>query len=72
MSFVVRDYELNRDHIELGIILGKGQFGDVHKGTVTTKEGSSIPVAIKTCKTDADVTTTEKFLEEACTFLLIR
>ncbi|KAL1501947.1 hypothetical protein ABEB36_007171 [Hypothenemus hampei] len=61
----VRDYELNRDHIELGIILGKGQFGDVHKGTVTTKEGTTIPVAIKTCKSDADASTTEKFLEEA-------
>ncbi|CAH1126716.1 unnamed protein product [Ceutorhynchus assimilis] len=61
----VRDYELNRDHIELGIILGKGQFGDVHKGTVMTKEGSIVPVAIKTCKEDADVSTTEKFLEEA-------
>ncbi|XP_066248998.1 focal adhesion kinase 1 isoform X2 [Euwallacea similis] len=61
----VRDYELNRDHIELGIILGKGQFGDVHKGTVTTKEGNVLPVAIKTCKSDADASTTEKFLEEA-------
>ncbi|XP_019755170.2 focal adhesion kinase 1 [Dendroctonus ponderosae] len=61
----VRDYELNRDHIELGIILGKGQFGDVHKGTVMTKEGTTIPVAIKTCKSDADASTTDKFLEEA-------
>ncbi|XP_050308290.1 focal adhesion kinase 1 isoform X2 [Anthonomus grandis grandis] len=63
----VRDYELNRNHIELGIILGKGQFGDVHKGTVMTKEGTIIPVAIKTCKGDADTSTTEKFLEEAYT-----
>ncbi|XP_066151592.1 focal adhesion kinase 1 isoform X2 [Euwallacea fornicatus] len=61
----VRDYELNRGHIELGIILGKGQFGDVHKGTVTTKEGNVLPVAIKTCKSDADASTTDKFLEEA-------
>lgn len=59
----VKDYELDRNQIELGEILGEGQFGDVHKGLVRTKDGHSVPVAVKTCKGDAD--TTEKFLEEA-------
>lgn len=64
--FVARNYELNRSQIELTDVLGEGQFGDVHKGTLKNKDGSLIPVAVKTCKGDADVATTEKFLEEAC------
>lgn len=28
--------------------------------------GNGVAVAIKTCKTDADMATTDKFLEEAC------
>lgn len=28
--------------------------------------GNAVAVAIKTCKTDADMATTDKFLEEAC------
>lgn len=63
---LARNYELDRDQIELGDILGEGQFGDVHKGTYRTKNGTLIPVAVKTCKGDADLATTEKFLEEAC------
>lgn len=55
-----------RNQIELGDILGEGQFGDVHKGTYKSRDGTIIPVAVKTCKTDADLATTEKFLEEAC------
>ncbi|CAH1111206.1 unnamed protein product [Psylliodes chrysocephalus] len=61
----VKNYELNRNQIELQEILGEGQFGDVHKGIVKTKENLLIPVAVKTCKGDADLATTEKFLEEA-------
>lgn len=64
--FPARSYELVRNQIELGDILGEGQFGDVHKGTYRTKDGALIPVAVKTCKGDADLATTEKFLEEAC------
>lgn len=63
-----RNYELVRNQIELGDILGEGQFGDVHKGTYKTRDGTIIPVAVKTCKTDADLATTEKFLEEACKY----
>ncbi|CAG9813532.1 unnamed protein product [Phaedon cochleariae] len=60
-----RNYEVIRSQIELHEILGEGQFGDVHKGTVKVKDGVQIPVAVKTCKGDADAATTEKFLEEA-------
>ncbi|PSN57364.1 hypothetical protein C0J52_02892 [Blattella germanica] len=60
-----RDYELVRNQVELGEIIGEGQFGDVHKGTFKGRDNQSIPVAVKTCKADADLATAEKFLEEA-------
>ncbi|KAJ1519539.1 hypothetical protein ONE63_004819 [Megalurothrips usitatus] len=61
-----RDYELVRNQVELSEIIGEGQFGDVHKGNYrSTKDGHIVPVAIKTCKPDADLATAEKFLEEA-------
>ncbi|XP_031358056.1 focal adhesion kinase 1-like isoform X3 [Photinus pyralis] len=60
-----KNYELIRKQIELGDILGEGQFGDVHKGTYKAKDDALVPVAVKTCKGDADLPTTEKFLEEA-------
>ncbi|KAL0277427.1 UNVERIFIED_CONTAM: hypothetical protein PYX00_004716 [Menopon gallinae] len=60
-----RDYELDRSQIELLEIIGEGQFGDVHKGNYTDRDGTVIPVAVKTCKPDSDVSTGEKFLEEA-------
>jgi len=55
----------------LGEIIGEGQFGDVHKGvchmrSIKNKPGNAVAVAIKTCKPDADMATTDKFLEEAC------
>lgn len=64
--FSARDYELDRSQIELLEIIGEGQFGDVHKGNYTDRDGQVIPVAVKTCKPDSDVSTGEKFLEEAC------
>ncbi|KAF5297586.1 hypothetical protein FQA39_LY12062 [Lamprigera yunnana] len=60
-----KNYELIRKQIELGDILGEGQFGDVHKGIYKAKDNTVVPVAVKTCKGDADLPTTEKFLEEA-------
>ncbi|XP_026813489.1 focal adhesion kinase 1 isoform X1 [Rhopalosiphum maidis] len=64
------NYELYRDQVELGEIIGEGQFGDVHKGachmrSTKNKPGNAVAVAIKTCKPDADMATTDKFLEEA-------
>lgn len=61
----MKNYELNRSHIELGEILGEGQFGDVHKGSYKVKD-QLMPVAVKTLKGDSDHARTEKFLEEAC------
>ena len=33
--FSAKDYEIDREAIILGEILGEGQFGDVHKGIYT-------------------------------------
>ncbi|KAG7153494.1 Focal adhesion kinase 1-like [Homarus americanus] len=60
-----KDYELERSHIDVGEIIGEGQFGDVHTGQYTSRDGSSEPVAIKTCKVESEGTIAEKFLEEA-------
>lgn len=59
------DYEIARERISLLDILGNGQFGDVHKGVYREKDGSEVPVAVKTCKEDNEESMTEKFLEEA-------
>lgn len=72
-----RNYELQRNQIQLNDIIGLGQFGDVYVGqcqilrSANKKDSANvrediIPVAIKTCKVDADLKTSEKFLEEAC------
>ncbi|KAI0236774.1 Focal adhesion kinase 1 [Lamellibrachia satsuma] len=59
------DYEIDRDRITLGDILGEGQFGDVHRGIYHDVNGTEVDVAIKTCKVDSDESVAEKFLEEA-------
>ncbi|XP_011312276.1 focal adhesion kinase 1 isoform X2 [Fopius arisanus] len=60
-----RDYEIVRNQVELGEIIGEGQFGNVHKGSYKGRDGQIVAVAVKTCKVDADLATAEKFLEEA-------
>lgn len=76
-----RNYELTRNQIQLSEIIGVGQFGDVYVGTCQILRSASkkdqtnvrediVPVAVKTCKTEADLKTSEKFLEEACTFAM--
>ncbi|CAK9830355.1 Focal adhesion kinase 1 [Anthophora retusa] len=60
-----RDYEIVRNQVELGEIIGGGQFGNVHKGSYKGRDNQTIAVAVKTCKIDADLATSEKFLEEA-------
>lgn len=65
---LARDYEIVRNQVELGEIIGEGQFGNVHKGSYKGRDGQTIPVAVKTCKVDADLATSEKFLEEACKY----
>lgn len=71
-----RNYELQRAQIQFSEIIGVGQFGDVYVGTCHIMRSANkkdpsmredvVPVAVKTCKADADLKTSEKFLEEAC------
>uniref|UniRef100_A0A8D8RG83 non-specific protein-tyrosine kinase n=2 Tax=Cacopsylla melanoneura TaxID=428564 RepID=A0A8D8RG83_9HEMI len=60
-----RNYELTRNQIEIGEKIGDGQFGDVHRGVFRRPDKTVISVAVKTCKGDTDLSTAEKFLEEA-------
>ena len=65
-----RDFELDRECVHLSQILGQGQFGDVYGGFYSHPNGGQddIHVAVKTCKLEADESTAEKILEEACEF----
>ncbi|XP_078542806.1 focal adhesion kinase 1 isoform X3 [Lissotriton helveticus] len=62
-----RDYEIQRDRIELGRCIGEGQFGDVHQGVYMSPENPAMAVAIKTCKNCTSDSVREKFLQEALT-----
>jgi len=60
-----KSYEIDRKQVNLLSIIGKGQFGDVHRGSYAIADGNTVEVAIKTCKEDCDLPVSEKFLEEA-------
>ncbi|KAI2551465.1 PTK2 isoform 28 [Pan troglodytes] len=60
-----RDYEIQRERIELGRCIGEGQFGDVHQGIYMSPENPALAVAIKTCKNCTSDSVREKFLQEA-------
>ncbi|XP_008420354.1 protein tyrosine kinase 2aa isoform X5 [Poecilia reticulata] len=62
-----RDYEIQRDRIDLGRCIGEGQFGDVHQGVYSCPDKPPLPVAIKTCKNCTTDSVREKFLQEALT-----
>nr|XP_033958793.1 focal adhesion kinase 1-like isoform X2 [Pseudochaenichthys georgianus] len=62
-----RDYEIQRDRIELGRCIGEGQFGDVHQGVYNSPENPDLSVAVKTCKNSTSDSVREKFLQEALT-----
>uniref|UniRef100_A0AAY4CYW8 Focal adhesion kinase 1 n=1 Tax=Denticeps clupeoides TaxID=299321 RepID=A0AAY4CYW8_9TELE len=62
-----RDYEIQRERIELGRCIGEGQFGDVHQGFYTSPDTPTLSVAIKTCKNCTSDSVREKFLQEALT-----
>ncbi|XP_068189731.1 focal adhesion kinase 1-like isoform X2 [Antennarius striatus] len=62
-----RDYEIQRDRIELGRCIGEGQFGDVHQGVYNSPDKPDLAVAIKTCKNCTSDSVREKFLQEALT-----
>ncbi|XP_040608876.1 tyrosine-protein kinase Fer isoform X3 [Mesocricetus auratus] len=52
---------LNHEDVSLGALLGKGNFGEVYKGTLKDKTA----VAVKTCKEDLPQELKIKFLQEA-------
>ncbi|XP_037656885.1 tyrosine-protein kinase Fer isoform X1 [Choloepus didactylus] len=52
---------LNHEDVTLGELLGKGNFGEVYKGTLKDKAA----VAVKTCKEDLPQELKIKFLQEA-------
>lgn len=41
LLFSARDYEIQRDRIELGRCIGEGQFGDVHQGVYNSPVGAN-------------------------------
>ncbi|KAJ3608905.1 hypothetical protein NHX12_023433 [Muraenolepis orangiensis] len=67
LSGDARDYEIQRDRIELGRCIGEGQFGDVHQGVYNSPDNPNLSVAIKTCKNCTSDSVREKFLQEALT-----
>ncbi|XP_054875425.1 tyrosine-protein kinase Fer isoform X1 [Amphiprion ocellaris] len=61
---VVKDKKwiLNHEDVLLGELLGKGNFGEVFKGTL---QRDKMPVAVKTCKEDLPPELKIRFLSEA-------
>uniref|UniRef100_A0A3Q2Q4X2 Tyrosine-protein kinase n=1 Tax=Fundulus heteroclitus TaxID=8078 RepID=A0A3Q2Q4X2_FUNHE len=61
---VVKDKKwiLNHEDVALGELLGKGNFGEVFKGTL---QRDKVPVAVKTCKEDLPPELKIRFLSEA-------
>lgn len=61
---VVKDKKwiLNHEDVALGELLGKGNFGEVFKGTL---QRDKTPVAVKTCKEDLPPELKIRFLSEA-------
>ncbi|XP_058132931.1 tyrosine-protein kinase Fer isoform X3 [Dasypus novemcinctus] len=56
-----KKWVLNHEDVTLGELLGKGNFGEVYKGTLKDKAS----VAVKTCKEDLPQELKIKFLQEA-------
>ncbi|XP_040434569.1 tyrosine-protein kinase Fer-like isoform X1 [Falco naumanni] len=59
--FKDKKWALHHEDVTLGELLGKGNFGEVYKGTLKDKT----PVAVKTCKEDLPQELKIRFLSEA-------
>ncbi|VDO80316.1 unnamed protein product [Heligmosomoides polygyrus] len=49
------DWEFEHKNVKVGKVIGRGQFGEVRRGKLTLKNGGVAYVAIKSIKTDADI-----------------
>ncbi|KJH53432.1 protein tyrosine kinase [Dictyocaulus viviparus] len=47
------NWEFEHKSVNVGRMLGKGQYGEVRRGTLKLKSGIIVPVAIKSCKMDS-------------------
>ena len=61
------DVEIDRNNLEIGVLIGEGQFGDVFEGKYKPSGQHLIAVAVKMCKSGSDEALGD-FLEEACLF----
>jgi serine/threonine protein kinase len=61
----IDQFELPREHVELGRKLGNGAFGVVVLGKYTDHKGVHHPVAVKQCQANATVDMKKAFLKEA-------
>ncbi|CAJ0607279.1 unnamed protein product [Cylicocyclus nassatus] len=48
-------WELQHKNVTIGRVLGRGAFGEVRKGTLLRRPGKSVPVAVKTLKSDTEL-----------------
>ncbi|KAK6037546.1 protein tyrosine kinase [Cooperia oncophora] len=49
------DWEFEHKNVRVGRVIGRGQFGEVRRGKLTLKSGAVVSVAIKSVKTDGDI-----------------
>ncbi|KAK6735214.1 hypothetical protein RB195_018409 [Necator americanus] len=49
------NWELQHKNVTIGRVLGQGAFGEVRKGTLLRRSGRSVAVAVKTLKSDTEL-----------------
>lgn len=60
--YKIDEWQMDRDDLEVGTLLGQGSFGTVYYGRIKSK---NLPCAIKTVKEESTQELVTKFLEEA-------